>query len=145
MKFTLKSNIKSFLENFETKGEKVVNAMNKAFKAGMRYYEGHIIKEQMSGRKGNRYGLNVGRGKKSIAAGNLRKSWRVKEKTIAGEIVLVLGTSTVYARIHQFSGWTGRGYKTFIPKRLYIIEEFETIGRDKIIRELSRAASKFVK
>jgi phage gpG-like protein len=28
--------------------------------------------------------------------------------------------STVYARIHELSGWAGRGHRSFLPKRPYV-------------------------
>lgn len=36
--------------------------------------------------------------------------------------------STVYARIHELSGWAGRGHKSFLPERKYLqpsLDEFE--------------------
>lgn len=34
--------------------------------------------------------------------------------------------SAVYARIHELSGWTGAGHRTFLPKRPYVGPALET-------------------
>lgn len=58
----------------------------------------------------------------SLVTGNLRRSVRkVPVKRIAKGIYEAgTGPTAVYARIHELSGWAGRGHRTFIPARPYV-------------------------
>lgn len=50
--------------------------------------------------------------------------------------------SAVYARIHELSGWTGRGHRTFLPARPYVgpaIEEQADHFRQIVVARLTQA------
>lgn len=46
--------------------------------------------------------------------------------------------STVYARIHELSGWTGAGHRTFLPKRPYVGPTLDEFAGD--FRQIMTAA-----
>jgi len=53
-------------------------------------------------------------------SGKLHGSWEWTVSTINKGWRLVIGSDVVYARIHQFGGWTGRNYATRIKKTSYV-------------------------
>jgi phage virion morphogenesis protein len=58
--------------------------------------------------------------------GRLRRSIQVAEVTPRS---VAIGTSVIYAAIHQFGGMAGRGRKVFIPARPYLVFQDEDIQR----------------
>jgi len=58
--------------------------------------------------------------------GRLRRSIQVAEVTPRS---VVIGTSVIYAAIHQFGGMAGRGRKVLIPARPYLVFQDEDIQR----------------
>jgi len=148
MAIKFKTNIKDFNKALENKNSRFGKASRRAIVQGMRFFEGKIIAEQMTGRPGLK-----------TQTGQLRNSWQVKteEKGAVGFSVS-LGTSVIYARIHQFGGVIKPKIKEFlvfkiagklimtkrvtIPKRLRILEDFEKSGKQIIRRELVDAARK---
>lgn len=62
-------------------------------------------------------------GPPALVTGNLVRSWRTV-RPYAGRKPYTIetegGPTAVYARIHELSGQTGRGYMTFIPKRPHL-------------------------
>lgn len=59
----------------------------------------------------------------ALVFGHLRRSWRntpAHETTRPWVIQAHGGPTAVYARIHELSGWTGRGHASFIPRRPYV-------------------------
>lgn len=50
--------------------------------------------------------------------------------------------STVYARIHELSGWAGRGHRSFLPKRPYVepaMQEQADHFRQIVVARLTQA------
>jgi phage gpG-like protein len=57
----------------------------------------------------------------ALVSGALRDSVRPEPPVIEGpRTAVVVGGTVVYARIHELSGWAGRGHASFLPKRPYI-------------------------
>lgn len=136
---TLRTNIEQVLRGMGMRKKLLVKEMVEALVKGMRKYESHIIRNQMSGRRSPSYGLNR-------QTGTLARSWKLKTINLGTtNYGISLSTSSVYARIHQFGGWTGRNHASYIPKRLWIYEEYKKIGRPDIIGRIDRAVSKFAK
>ncbi|WP_448377770.1 phage virion morphogenesis protein, partial [Fervidobacterium sp.] len=74
-------------------------------------------------RKGAKPLFNKGRFRNSIA-------WTVRGDTI------IIGTNVVYARIHQYGGYAGRGRKVRIPARPYLgITEEDRREAESLLRE----------
>lgn len=70
-----------------------------------------------------------------ILTGRLRNSiaW-----TVRGDAIVV-GTNVVYARIHQYGGYAGRGRKVRIPARPYLgITEEDRREAESLLREWLR-------
>ena len=151
MAITFKTNIKAFTKALENKNSRLGKGARLAMVRGMRFYEGKMIAEQMTGRPGLK-----------TQTGQLRNSWQIRteEKGDVGFSVS-LGTSVVYARIHQFGGTIKPKIKEFlvfkidgqfiktkevtIPKRLRILEDFEKSGKQIIRRELVDGIRKALK
>jgi hypothetical protein len=93
----------------------------------LQFYERHIVEEMLTGRQSEDYGLN-------IQTGTDARSWSIK--TIADGYLL--WTSAKYLIYNQLGGEK-------IPKRLYVYEEFKTIGRENILRELKKDIRKAVR
>lgn len=100
------------------KFKKAVRYLEKSLKRGMQFYERHIVEEMLSGRVSQDYGLNR-------QTGTAAKSWSI----VSINDGYVLWTSANYLIYHQLGGEK-------IPKRLYVYEEFKTVGRDKILNEI---------
>jgi len=74
-------------------------------------------------RKGAKPLFNQGRFRNSIA-------W-----TVRGDAIVV-GTNVVYARIHQYGGYAGRGRKVRIPARPYLgITEEDRREAERLLKE----------
>lgn len=52
--------------------------------------------------------------------GKLHDSWDWEMTAINAGWRLTIGSDVVYAAIHNFGGWTGRGHKTKIKKTRYV-------------------------
>lgn len=96
----------------------------RAMKRGMHLWQTELIKEQMSGRVFPLFGLNR-------KTGNLARSWRVVQNKTDS---VISGTTTSYAKTHQFGD-----DRKHIPKRLYVIEDFQTSGAKIIMDEVNAA------
>ncbi|MEY9937290.1 hypothetical protein [Streptacidiphilus sp. MAP5-3] len=68
--------------------------------------------------------------------GRLRDSVRYDPpmQTQPGLWMTVLGATTVYAAIHELSGWAGRNHASFIPKRPYLRPAAEETMRNPAFR-----------
>lgn len=53
-------------------------------------------------------------------SGDLLGSVQVRELDSGTGIMERIYPSTVYARIHELSGWAGAGHRSFLPKRPYV-------------------------
>lgn len=65
-------------------------------------------------------------------SGDLQGSVTVRELSSDSGIMERIYPSTVYARIHELSGWAGAGHRSFIPKRPYVgpvRDDTETISK----------------
>lgn len=124
MAFTVK-NKRELMRNLELRTDRALRAASTGIQKGMRRFEGHVIRTQMSGRPG----LNR-------QTGTLAGSWFINRTTET----VTFGTRTKYARVHQGfrtaegqyrpSVLTSRNGNRFImPKRLHVPEEFLTKGR----------------
>lgn len=128
--------VKQVRNLIRTKKKEAAKSLRDGIVEGMRLFEGQIIKKQMTGRPGLKR-----------RTGNLARSWFIKEKKGLRTYAIALGTRTVYARIHQFGGIIRAKREKFltfkigkkqwvkkkevkIPKRLWILEEFERVGPD---------------
>jgi len=56
----------------------------------------------------------------NIRSGKLWHSWGWEVGAINSGWKTIVGSDCVYARIHEYGGWTGRGHKTYIPARHYV-------------------------
>jgi phage gpG-like protein len=113
--------------SLKKRGVKIRDALSDGLMSGMRLFESHIVKNQMSGRRGAGYGLNR-------QTGTLARSWKIRKRVTANDEVISLGTSTPYARIHQFGGMAGRNRSVRIPKRLHVLEDFQSKGDDFLMK-----------
>ena len=129
MSFKYKSNINRIIASLKNKDVRAMQAAKGGMVRGMQFYEGYMIRTQMTGRKSDDFGLNV-------QTGNLRASWAVNSENegMGGDLVVTLGTRTKYAAVHQF-GYPPRN----IPKRLRVLEEFKTMGNRMIGQSVSKA------
>lgn len=188
----LTSNLPAILKAWGSKSKRMASAVRLGLRDGLRDYESHIIKQQLSGRRSATYGLNR-------RSGNSANSWSVKIYREGLDSVGILRSNATawYLKLHQhyrFNGYartggtfaipihpgaknkwprdfgknglkfikrpgkppllvriTDKGTKTskakfdimyvlkkqiYIPKRLYIYEEFETIGKGMIRRQI---------
>jgi phage gpG-like protein len=73
-----------------------------------------------------------------VRTGRLRASILVDTKRIGRKIRGEVGTSVVYARIHELGGRAGRGKKVKIPKRPFLKPSYEEV-KDKIKADINRA------
>ena len=67
----------------------------------------------------------------AIVRGDLRR--RVRAKPVTGGPLrweTTVGSTVVYARIHELGGDTGRGHRTHLPARPYLRPAFERIMAD---------------
>lgn len=65
-------------------------------------------------------------------SGDLQGSVQVRELGSDSGVMERIYPSTVYARIHELSGWAGYEHKSFLPKRPYVgpvRDDEETIGK----------------
>lgn len=108
------------------KFKKSITYLNRYLKRGMQFYERHIIEKMLSGRVKVDYGLNR-------QTGTASKSWSI----VSVPSGYLLWTSANYLIYHQLGG-------NVIPKRLYVYEEFKTVGRDLIIDNLKEGIRKAV-
>jgi phage gpG-like protein len=53
-------------------------------------------------------------------SGDLYNSWQWAVEAINRGWRLIIGSDVVYARIHEFGGWTGANYATKIKKTRYV-------------------------
>lgn len=75
----------------------------------------------------------------AIRGGGLRDSVEVVVHALINWIGQArIYPSTVYARIHELSGWAGRGHRSFLPKRPYVEPTLEE-SRDEVGRIMARA------
>ena len=91
-------------------------------------------------RKGfDRAGAILERGIKKrapVKTGTLRRS--VNFQIDSDGMTLRVGPNVVYAAIHEFGGWAGRGRKTYIPARPYVKPTWEAEG-SKVLNEIKKA------
>jgi hypothetical protein len=93
----LDSNIAAIIAAWRKKPEAIITAMEIGLRTGLRQFEGQrMIKEQMSGRKGNDYGLNV-------FTGNARNATNVRIYRQSSDIVGVITVAdrAWYLKVHQ--------------------------------------------
>lgn len=110
------------------------------FKAGQQFI-GMIQREQLSGRTGI---VSFGKeGGLNVRTGNLRRSWWTSSNLEGGDVTSIVYTDVRYARIHQYGGTITQngGRRINIPKRLYVLEEFNNRGRKLYESEVRRAMS----
>lgn len=142
MSVMLKMNAPVVLAGLRTKADWVMRSAYQGMVKGMELYQSHIVKNQMSGRKAPNCGLKR-------PTGTLARSWTTRQlhEGNAGGTVR-LGTSTKYAIYHQRGatytrntawGKPTKSYSVTLPKRLYVYEEFETVGRKLIAQQIARA------
>lgn len=122
MSFKFKGNFNEVRASLKRKNGIIRARLTQGMLFGIRLFEAKIVKEQMSGRKSPGFGLNV-------ITGTLRRSWIVTQMDIITDFIVTLGTTTIYARTHQFGD-----IKRNIPKRLHVLEDFKVSG-SSLIRE----------
>lgn len=64
-------------------------------------------------------------------SGTLAASWDMEVKARNRGWDLSVLSDVVYARIHEFGGWTGAGHATYIPSRKYVSKAYEAV-KEKI-------------
>jgi len=95
-KVIYKDNINQVLNKIKITQKQLFKRAQLGMIKGMREFETDIITKQMSGRQGNS-GLDVG-------TGALRRSWHITSFGERSSFTVRLGTSSKYARIHQYGG-----------------------------------------
>lgn len=72
----------------------------------------------------------------SLITGVLRSSFRVTGPTPAGagRWTSVMGPTTVYARIQELGGVTGRGHHTVLPPRPYLRPAYDALVHSDALR-----------
>lgn len=61
-------------------------------------------------------------------SGHLSRSVRVQEPVLRGATWFgQMGPTAVYSRIHELSGITGAGYRTFLPKRPHLMPAWRIV------------------
>lgn len=75
----------------------------------------------------------------SLITGQLRRSVIMKPK---GPGHVQVGATTVYARIQELGGWTGRGHATYLPPRPYLKAALVKLAESG---ELTKAAAKVIR
>lgn len=124
--FKLKG-LQSLTKDIEGMKKKAKNEIYNSMVRGLEFFQSDIIENQMShpaglGKSTYEKGLRV-------QTGNLRRSWKiVKYRNLD---IAWLVTRSTYAKIHQDGG-----KKRPIPKRLFVLEDFETKGRKFITNEI---------
>lgn len=99
----LTSNIEAVIIAWKKKPAVLLNAMEKGLQDGMRLFEGQrIIKAQLSGRRGNDYGLKRGTGNAANAI-NL-KMYREGLDRVG---VITVGERAWYLKVHQHYNFNG--------------------------------------
>lgn len=102
-----------------------------ALRKGMAYYEGHVVKSQMTVRKMPDYGLNR-------QTGTLARSGRIQGQN---PVLLQFGEPLAhYGVYHQIGKQAGN--KITSPKRLYVTEEFPRWGHKYIWDSITTAVYK---
>jgi phage gpG-like protein len=145
LKITVKTNFKKVFDDLKKKDQQAMLLVEQGMVRGMELFSSRIIMKQMTGRPG----LNV-------QTGNLRRSWVVRKTRTKDDIAVSLGTQTKYARIHQYGGIIknpgtnngfGRGikipaYDIRMPKRLFVLEDFQKTGLGIISKQIARGLHK---
>lgn len=149
---SFKSNADAMVKALEKRSPEIQSALITGLKQGMRGFESKIIKEQMTGRPGLKR-----------QTGTLARSWSVRTVNKTNEDAAVrLSTSTKYARIHQYGGRIKPRKKetlrfqfpdghwvttksVYIPKRLYVYEDFRKNGLPIIKKTMIRQFAKVFK
>jgi len=159
-----KSNIDKIIDAWRLKPAKLAAALRSGLAAGLLEFEKkRIIKSQLSGRKSQGYGLKS-------RTGNARNAWGIQVAWRSSiDLIGYLGAEkrAWYLKVHQHDGFNGwifpksqkylhfkpnakkkmyvNAKKVYIPKRLFIYEEFKTYGnrmiRSEIKNHLIKAAN----
>lgn len=132
MSFEFKFNGKFLNDRLKARYLIFLQKAQKTLRDEMQFFEADIVENQMSGRKTPGFGLKIG-------DGPLSKSWKVLASGTLENYKVKLGTRIKYARIHQYGGYAKPS--VYIPKRLYILEEFKLNGRKKIMEALEKDIS----
>ena len=136
MSIRVTTNVKQVIKEIEEGNQNIIDGMKAGLFHGMRFFESHIIRTQMSGRKTDSWGLNV-------QSGFLRASWFTYVKKMYADFTVATATSTKYAIAHERPpGYTGTPH---IPKRLHIAEIFEMRGDEFINEGIAKSLSRFVR
>lgn len=152
----IKSNSAQVKKNLELRFRKYLERSAGALNDGMRQYEGYVVKNMLTGRPGLKR-----------RTGTLARSTKVITKQIKNDVSSKLQLTAKYAHVHQgkklgagryssvfnikpkvknyLKFKTSRGWRMAkevnIPKRLFVPERFETIGKGFIIKQLAKALS----
>jgi hypothetical protein len=135
--------LKSALINRKKETRKM---FRKALYEGMSNFKRRTVEEQLSGRVSEDYGLNR-------VSGNAARSLDVTVEEDSYGLVarMTVNAKAWYLKVHQhfnFDGWIknafGKGIKVFIPKRLYIFEEWKQYGSKNLYALLKRRVGGFL-
>lgn len=66
----------------------------------------------------------------AVRSGDLADSVQQRTVELDGGYQERVYPSTVYARIHELSGWAGKGHKSFLPKRPYVQPTLDRFADD---------------
>jgi hypothetical protein len=147
-----KSNADKIIAALKKKSDTTLIAAERGMVKGLRLFEGKLVREQLSGRKGTK-GLNR-------RTGNAANSWVPIIKRDMKDIVGRLASRAFYLKTHQ-EGMTIRpkasnrlvfsigdrtifAKKVNIPKRLYVYEEWKKTGAGIIRREMLKEVQKVI-
>lgn len=139
-----KSNIDTIIKRLEQGDKALERNLQLGMIQGMREFEGRMIEQQLSGRKGSKYLYR--------RTGNAANSWILHERGNGKNFVVSLGSRAKYLVTHQ-KGLTiypkSKKYLKFktssgfvstksvkMPKRLFITEMFTKQGRTIIKKRM---------
>lgn len=137
MGFLVKMNVTKVKQALRDNKEWVLRAAYRGMVKGMQQYNSHVVRAQMSGRKRPDYGIKR-------PTGTLARSGYVRQiyEPSGGIVRLVYGAK--YGVYHQIGGpfpctsSRGKSYTMNLPKRLYVPEEFQTVGRQLLSQAIAK-------
>jgi len=133
------TNVKRVIKEIEDGNQNVIDGMRAGLFQGMRFFESHIQKTQMSNPATSPpkvFGVRR-------LTGTLARSWFTYVKKMYADFTVATATSTRYAIAHERPpGYTGTPY---IPKRLHIATAFKRRGDEFIHEGMVKSLSRFVR
>jgi len=153
-----KNNFDDFSKFLNKNKKNSIDAIKHGIYIGVELFKTHIVKTQLSGRKKDNTSLNR-------VSGQLANGFFVEKENVDSKDFKVLMRNRVwYGKVHQHDNFDGFIYpknkktlkffikdkifyllKVFVPKRLYVYEEWKENGKKIIEDSISKQLSKIYK